>query len=138
LASLLILDAEALNALAHATTVPRAAARARAILTVAHERSAVIRVPVAVLAEVCRGTARDAAVNRVLHGRGIEVVPMNEAIARRAGALLSAARLDSTCAVDAFVVATAVTLGGGVIATHDPDDLARLSVREPTITIWPI
>jgi predicted nucleic acid-binding protein len=38
-------------------------------------------------------------------------------------------------AIDALVVATAIRLGGGVIVTHDPDDLGRLASRHPTVSI---
>ena len=62
MAEALILDAEALNALAHSTERAVLAERSRAILQVAHERRALVRVPAPVLAE-----ARfDGAVERVL------------------------------------------------------------------------
>ena len=122
----LILDSEAISALAHATTSPKAAKRAQAALASALGMNALVRVPAPVLAEVCRGDGRDAAVQRVLRG-GVAVVPTTEAVARRAGALLSACELDSRHAVDALVVATAIRMGGGIIATHDPNDIARLA-----------
>ena len=53
MASYLILDSEALSALAHATMRMKAQ-RARAVLSIAHETGALVRVPVAILAEVCR------------------------------------------------------------------------------------
>jgi len=123
----LVLDSEALNALARAKERPALALRARAILAVAHEEQALVRVPVAVLAEVYRGGARDAPVDHVLHDRGIVVAPLTTSIARRAGALLARAKLSSAHAVDAFVVATALELGPAIVATHDPDDLSRLA-----------
>jgi hypothetical protein len=55
MAEALILDSEAVNALANATERGVLAERARAILTVAYERGALVRVPAPVLAEVCRG-----------------------------------------------------------------------------------
>ncbi len=55
MAGALILDAEALNALARASERSVLADRARAILQVAHEERALVRVPAPVLAEVCRG-----------------------------------------------------------------------------------
>jgi predicted nucleic acid-binding protein len=138
LAELLILDAEPLSALAHARASSKATQRARAILAVAAENRALLRVPVAVLAEVCRDKSRDAAVMRVLNLRGIGVVDLNAQIARRAGHLLARHRLASAHAVDAFVVATTMVLGGGIIATHDVDDLQRLATGEPGIRIWPV
>ncbi len=48
-------------------------------------------------------------------------------IARRAGGLLARARMSSSNAVDAFVVATALEFDVAVIASGDPTDLARLA-----------
>jgi hypothetical protein len=123
----LILDSEALNALARTRERPALALRARAILAVAHEERALVRVPAPVLAEVCRGGARGAPIDHLLNGRGIVVTPLTASIARRAGALLAHARLSSAHAVDAFVVATALELAPSIVATHDPTDMRRLS-----------
>ena len=87
MAQALILDAEALNALAHARQRPALAERAHAVLQVARDERAVVRVPAPVLAEVCRSAALDAAVQRVLNGRGIGIVdltPGTPALQRRA------------------------------------------------------
>ena len=138
MAEILILDAEALSALAHATTRSVLAQRARAILAVAHELHALVRVPAPVLAEVYRGGGRDAAVDHVLDGKGIRVIDLTAGIARRAGALLSRAKLDSSYAIDAFVVATAAALGGSIIATHDPKDIGALAADDPTIRVFAI
>ena len=127
MAQALILDAEALNALARARQRPALAGRARAILRVAHEEAAVVRVPAPVLAEVCRGGPTDAPVDWLLNGHGIVVLDLSASTARRAGALLARAKLSSAHAVDAFVVATALEFGSALIATGDPDDLRRLS-----------
>lgn len=127
MARTLILDSEALNALGRAGERPVLALRARALLAVAHEERALVRVPAPVLAEVYRGSARDAAIDRVLNDRGIVVAPLTVSIARRAGALLARAKLSSAHAVDAFVMATAVELGPSIVATHDPDDMRRLA-----------
>jgi hypothetical protein len=54
-AGTLILDAEAVNALARARERDALAERARATLQVAHEDGALVGVPAPVLAEVCRG-----------------------------------------------------------------------------------
>ena len=123
----LILDSEAVNALARASTRGALAFRALAVLDVAEEQGTVIRVPAAVLAEVSRSAALEAAVQRVLNARGIRVIDLTSKIARHAGRLLGRAKMDSTHAVDAFVVATAATFGSAIIATHDPDDLRRLA-----------
>jgi predicted nucleic acid-binding protein len=137
-AQALILDAEALSALAFATERSVLTRRARAILGVAYDEGALVRVPAPVLAEVCRGGARDAAVLRVLNGRGIEVVGLTAAMGRTAGGLLHKAKLGSAHAVDAFVVATAVAFGSAVIATHDPDDLRRLATGLRGIRIFAV
>jgi predicted nucleic acid-binding protein len=138
LAQALILDSEALNALAWASRRSVLADRARAILTVAYEERALVRVPAPVLAEVCRGRHEDAAVERVLNGKGIGVVELTEAMARRAGALLERAKFGSAHAVDAFVVATAMAFASAVIATHDAEDLTRLASGARQIRIFPI
>ena len=127
MAEALILDSEAFNALAHASSRPVLAERARSILQVAHEKRALVRIPAPVLAEVFRGRAVDAAAYRLLHGNGISVIELEQRTAIRAGALLARAKLDSAHAVDAFVVATALEFQSSVIATHDSDDLKRLS-----------
>ena len=138
MARTLILDSEALNALARASERPALAHRGRAILGVAHEEGALVRVPAPVLAEVCRGRPEDAAVHRVLKGRGIVVVDLVASTARRAGALLARARLGSTHAVDAFVVATAIEFGSAVIATGDPEDMGRLSAGLRNVRVFAI
>ncbi len=125
MAGVLILDAEAVNSLANPRERGVQAKRAQAVLTSAHRRGALIRIPAPVLAETCRTRGRDAAVGRLL--RLVPVVPVDARIARRAGALLGRHGLDSSHAVDAFVIATAIGLGGGLVATGDPDDLRRLA-----------
>ena len=138
MASALILDAEAHNALARARQRPALALRARAILQVAHDEQALVRVPTAVLAEVCRGGAVDAPIDQLLNGRGILVVTLDETIARRAGALLARRKLGSADAVDAFVVATAMGFGSAIIATGDPDDMQRLSAGVRHVRVFAI
>ncbi len=138
MAEALILDSEALNALARASVRGALAHRARAILHVAHEKRALVRVPAPVLAEVCRGDARDGPVNLVLNGTGIGVVDLTARIARRAGTLLAKRRMGSEHAVDAFVVATALEFAGSVIATGDPDDIGRLASGHAQVRVFPI
>lgn len=134
----LILDSEAIHALAAAGTRGALAMRSRAILQVAYEQRAFVRVPAPVLAEVCRGSKRDAAVARVLNDRGIGVVDLTAECARRAGALLEKAKLDSSHAIDAFVVATAMQFEFAVIATGDPGDLRRLASGVRSVRIFAI
>ena len=127
MAETLILDSEAIGALAYATKRGALAERARAILTVAHERGALVRVPAPVLSEVCRGSRYDAAINHVLNARGIGVSDLTRPIAVRAGHLLARLKLSSAHAIDAFVVATALQFENAIIATGDPVDIQRLA-----------
>jgi predicted nucleic acid-binding protein len=135
-AEALILDSEAVNALAHARDWAVLAERARAILQIAYERRALVRVPAPVLAEVCRGSRFDAAVERLLNDRGIGVCALTQWIAQRAGGLLAKAKLSSAHAVDAFVVATALDFDTAVIATGDPGDIRRLSSTHRQVKIF--
>lgn len=106
---------------------------ARAALAIAVRRGVPVLVPSVVVAETVRGTARDASVNRLLAAVG-EVVPLDEPLARAAGALLGSTRSDAG-AIDAIVVATAHSLGGAVVLTSDPNDLQRLARDLPSIVI---
>lgn len=134
-AEALILDSETVNALAYAKE--RAVAeRSRAILQVAHERRALVRVPAPVLADVCRGPRFDAAIERLLKDRGIGVCALTQSIAQRAGGLLAKVELTSEHAVDAFVVATALDVDGAVIATGDPGGMRRLSSTHRQVKIF--
>jgi len=90
-----------------------------------------------VLVEACRGQARDAAVARILN-QGIDVLSVDRDTGRVAAHLLNEAKLDSSSAVDAIVVATAIRLGGALIVTSDPDDLARLAMDHPDVEIQPL
>ncbi len=135
--SFLVLDSEAVSALAAPRERGAAARRAQAVLTEAARRNALVRIPAAVLAEVYRGSRRDAGVNRVV-GRGNRVVALDHRIARIAGGLLGRDQLDSCHAVDASVVATAVGLGGAVIATGDPDDIRSLARDHRNVVVQPL
>jgi predicted nucleic acid-binding protein len=127
MAEALILDSEAVSALAHAAERGVLAERARAILAVAHEKRALVRVPAPVLSEVCRGARHDSAINHLLTARGIGVSELTRSIAQRAGHLLARLKLSSAHAVDAFVVASSLQFDAAVIATGDPDDIRRLA-----------
>jgi predicted nucleic acid-binding protein len=127
MAEALILDAEAVNALAHPADRKVLAARASAILRLAYDRRALVRVPAPVLAEVCRGVRYDSAVNHLLSNPGVGVSELTRTVAQQAGHLLARLKLSSTHAIDAFVVATALQFDTAVIATGDPDDIQRLA-----------
>jgi predicted nucleic acid-binding protein len=135
MAETLILDSEAVNALARPTERHALFERARAIITVAYERRAQVRVPAPVLAELYSGPRFDAAIDHLLKSRGLVVVELTQELARIAGGLLAKAKLPSSHAVDAFIVATAMSFDTAVIATADPDDIRRLAGRQRRITV---
>lgn len=136
MAEALILDSEAINALANPAERGALALRARAIARVAHERGALVRIPSPVLAEVCRGGRMDAPLNQLLNRDVVRIVDLTRSIAQRAGALLSAARMASTHAVDAFVVATALEFERALIATGDPKDIKRLAANHSQVSVF--
>lgn len=133
--AVLVLDAEALSALARPNEDRSRHQRVRAAMRSAHDRNIPVRVPAAVLVELYRGRGTDEPIDVVLARGFAQVVTTGARIARIAGHLLAAAGADSAMAIDALVVATTIRLGGGVIVTHDPDDLNRLAVSHPNITI---
>ena len=128
-----VLDAEALSVLANPSARRASAKRAQAVLEAVEHRGGIARVPAPVLAEVSRTKARSASIAQVL--RHARVVPTARAIAERAGRLLERLQLDSCHAVDAFVVATAATLGNAVILTGDPDDMRLLSAHVTAVAV---
>jgi len=130
----LVLDTRALEVLADPRADPPASGRVRNMLVAAARMGLPVRVSTAVLSEVYRGTSADAAVDYVLR-RGMRAVTMGQAMARLAGALRNRDRLDSCHTVDAFVVATAVRLGGGIVATGDPEDLRSLARDHPSVRV---
>jgi predicted nucleic acid-binding protein len=135
MAQALILDSEAVNALANPRERGSLVVRARAIARVAHERGVLVRVPAAVLAEVCRGARFDAAVNQLLRREAVRVADLTREIAQRAGALLTKAAMSSANAIDAFVVATALEFETSVIATGDVKDLRRFAAPYRQISL---
>jgi predicted nucleic acid-binding protein len=138
MAEALILDCEALNVLARPSDRGANADRARAVLATAHERRALVRVPAPVLAEVYRGPRFNPAIDRLLNGKGLLVVPLTHEIARVAGHLLSSAKLGSAHAIDAFVVATALSFDAALIATGDPTDIKRLVGSQTQVRVFSI
>ncbi|MFV0257651.1 MAG: type II toxin-antitoxin system VapC family toxin [Acidimicrobiales bacterium] len=132
MARLLILDAEAVSALANPTDRGATRLRAAAITSRSRQDNATIAVPLPVLAETYRGTGPDASIDRLVNL--LEVVPLTLPIARLAGQLRATAGRGS--AVDAMVVATAVRLGGALITTADKTDLTSLAQNHPNMKIW--
>jgi predicted nucleic acid-binding protein len=128
----LVLDAEG---------VAKAAAndqRVLAHLAVALRRQARVVVSTVTLAEILRGSPRDAPVHRVLNRVSHE--PVTEHLGRAAGALLGTllgtTRLPGTAIVDAVVAATALDQPGPVlILTSDPGDLRTLTQTRDDIAV---
>ena len=98
LSDLLVLDADGVSKAA--SNDPRV----QVWLERARELDADVITSAVTLAEVLRGVARDAGVDRVV--KATEVWPTDEHLARQAGRLLGKARSDAT--IDAIVAATAV------------------------------
>lgn len=133
--AVLVLDSEALSALARPHDDRVRHQRVRAALRSAHARNAPVRVPSAVLVELYRGSGFDEPVDAVLAQGVLQVVTTGARIARIAGHLLARVDAGSELAVDALVVATAVRLGGGMIVTHEPSDLAALASSAPNVAV---
>jgi hypothetical protein len=133
----LVLDTRALEVVADPAADIGAARRMRDMLASAARMGIPVRVPTAVLAEAYRGIPADAALDRVL-GRGIRPITMGQGIARLAGGLRYRDPLDSCHTVDALIVATVIRLGGGLVATGDPDDLRSLARENPSVKVQPL
>lgn len=133
--AVLILDSEAVSALARPRQDRDRHQRVRAALRSAHGRNAPVRIPSAVLVELYRGQGTDEPIDAVLARGFAQVVTTGTRIARIAGHLLADVNAGSEMAVDALVVATAIRLGGGVVATHDPHDLRLLATRHGNVSI---
>lgn len=122
-----MLDSGALTAFANADRLMR-----ERIHQLVRRSEEPLIVPATVLIESITGAAaRDARVNSFLHA--CDVVPLTALIARRAAALRHRARAGS--AVDASVVATAESRGGGVVLTGDLADLTALASASPAVRI---
>lgn len=123
----LVLDADGVS------TAAAGERRAQALLVSARDRDARVVVSAATLAEVLRGTPRDASTHRVL-GRVTET-PVTPEIGRRAGALLGATGLpDAT--VDAIVASTALDQPGPVLlVTSDAHDLTLLTADRADVAV---
>lgn len=99
------------------------------LIDAARRRHHVPVVPAVALAQAWRG-GRQARLARFL--RGCEIEPLDEQLARGAGALLG--RTESTDAVDA-VVAQSAAQRGDTVVTSDPGDLQVLADELRTIRV---
>jgi len=121
----LLLDSEAISAIAHGPDHRRD--RVRALVTEMRSRELPIATVAAVLAEVVRGRPADAALFAGLRRHRVEVHAVDTRVGVRAGQLLGTIGAGSEMAVDAFLIADADLRGGAIVATCDPDDLGRLA-----------
>ena len=112
--------------------IDRGSAKVRALLAKAHERSWPLMVPAGVLAQVWRNGASQAPLARLLGTPSLEIIPLDQHIARTAGELCGRAGVSDI--VDASVVLCARQRNHAVI-TSDPGDLVRLDPHVPLITI---
>jgi predicted nucleic acid-binding protein len=122
---MLLLDSEALSALAHGP--PRRRDRVRALMTEMRARGRDVATVAAVLAEVVRGRRADAALFAGLRRERVLVHPVDARAGVRAGQLLGRVGAGSEMAVDAFVVAVADLAGGAIVATCDSKDFRKLA-----------
>ena len=128
---MLLLDSEALSALAHGPTVRRD--KVRALVHQMRIRELPVATVAAVLTEVVRGRPADAGVFAGLRRERVEVHAVDTSVAVRAGRLLGAIRARSEMAIDAFTVAVGDLEGGAIVATGDPRDIARLAARATNV-----
>jgi predicted nucleic acid-binding protein len=122
---MLLLDAEALSAVAHGPAARRD--KVRALIAQMRDRERPVATAASVLAELVRGRAADAAVFAGLRRERVQVHDVDARVGVRAGQLLGRLRAGSEMAVDAFTVAIADLAGGAIVATADPHDLRRLA-----------
>jgi predicted nucleic acid-binding protein len=130
---MLLLDSEALSALARGPQTRRD--RVRALIVQMRELELPIATVAAVLTEVVRGRLDDAQVFAGVRRERVEVHPVDSSVAIRAGQLLGAIRAGSEKAIDAFVISVADLQGGAVVATTDPKDLKRLAAHAQRVTV---
>ena len=130
---MLLLDSEALSAMSSGPAQRRD--RVRALIGETRRRDLPVGTVAAILAEVVRGRAADAAVFSGLRRERVQVHPVDTRTGVRAGQLLGAARRGSELAVDAFVVAVADLAGGAVIATVDVDDMVTLASHAKDVKV---
>lgn len=112
-------------------------------LKVAYDDGHRVLTSAGILAEVLRGTSRDAGLHRVLARVAVE--PVSEAIGERAGYLIGAAGMSASQAVDAMVAATAIAEAeqaeaadrapSVLIVTSDMPHLTKLVAGRPGVAV---
>lgn len=133
--AVLILDSEPLSSLARPNEHHARHERVRVAMRSAQRRGTPVRIPSVVLVELYRGGGTDEAIDLVLRQGFVRVVTTGVRIARVAGHGLAGIGAASELAVDALVVATAVRLGGGIVLTHDPEDMERLAADHRNVRV---
>jgi predicted nucleic acid-binding protein len=123
----LVLDAQGLAKLAAGDPA------VRALVQAAHQRYDNVVTAASTLAEVLRGGAADARMQRVL--QRVTVASIDKAVGRKAGELLGVTGLSGhRRAADAMLAAVALAQRRpALLLTGDPDDMARLT-EEPNRT----
>lgn len=122
----LVLDSEALAALAGPPTARQREVRAALGAAVRLHRDAIV--PAVVLAELYRGRDHSSLIDACLSREtGLVVRATDRSLARLVGGVLAGAGAGSEFIVDAHVVAAAVEAGGGLLLTRDSADLKRLA-----------
>lgn len=130
---MLLLDSEALSAVAHG---PAARSdRVRALMVQMRRLDLPVATVAAVLAEVVRGRLADAGVFAGLRRERVMVHPVDTRTGVRAGQLLGSVGAGSELAVDAFVIAVADLAGGAVVATVDASDLGMLAAHAVNVFV---
>ena len=130
---MLLLDSEALPAIAHGP--PGRRDKVRALIGEMRARGLPVATVASVLAELVRGRPADAGVFAGLRRERVEVRPVDTLVGVRAGRLLGRIRAGSEMAVDAFTVAVADLDGGAIVATTDVRDLKRLAVYATRVVV---
>lgn len=95
--------------------------KAEAYVKLAQQRNLTMTTSAAAVAEVWRDGSRNAQLARAL--RFIQVVSLDQALAREAGELLGATESNNT--IDAIITVTAASRGSDVV-TGDPEDFEPL------------
>jgi predicted nucleic acid-binding protein len=130
---MLLLDSEAISAIAHGPAARRELVRS--LISQARSLEHPVGIVAAVLAEVVRGHPGDAGVFSALQREQVQVHAVDTRVGVRAGRLLGDVGGGSELAVDAFVVAVADLVGGAVIATVDTSDFETLAAFADNVQI---
>lgn len=130
---MLLLDSEALSAIAHGP--PSRRDKVRALILEMRARDLPVTTVASIIAEVVRGRPADAGVFAGLRRERVQVHPVDTRVGVKAGQLLGKIRAGSEMAVDAFTVAVADLAGGAIVATTDSRDLKRLATYATRVVI---